>query len=557
MITSSNSLLSDNQWTLSIYGFHQKTSGRLVITFTFCCFAFSVIAPDIAITRHNQPSILITNVSDFGLMFHSMRCLWICSSNSCCLFLISGVIIHCTACCFFSDMFADLQNKYISLYLIFANFQINFYFAQYWLLQSIACTMIDVQTNSIEAYFDRTPTENTIAYYKLDSINTTIDQKWNYNLTNAWSVVFGEYQGVDCARFPWTSTNSMLYNSSMSFSSKPKQTVALRFYITWTDTSYFQFLYAIWQTLWSWMLWAWYKHWWDPIWLALTCWTWSTEVVKKWNLTNWRHCLMNITDWNTSYQYIDNVLYQSYTNSLTWTQTWISLWLLLWESRVSRCLIGAISRVAVCNVAWSETERNDYFNKTKSKFYWKIGDYQEVEYIQSSWDWRSTWQRIDTLLSIKNWESLKVEIDLHYLNNTSLERDIFAYYVDSTNDYILWFKWWFFGILNSSTNWTLPTTRTPNTYSTNTRYKVIAEWTTKNSSRSPFLFSSNWTNDNSWDRDISAKLYYCKVRQNNVLVRDFIPCYRKVDWVIGLWDKVNKQFYTNSWIWTFIKGWNI
>ena len=180
-------------------------------------------------------------------------------------------------------------------------------------------------------------------------------------------------------------------------------------------------------------------------------------------------------------------------------------------------------------------------------------EYQEVEYIQSSWDWDNTWQYINTLLSIQNWQSLKVEIDFQYLNNTTAERDIFAYYVDSTNDYILWFKWWFFWILNSSTNWTLTTTRTPNTYSTNTRYKVIAEWTTKNSSKSPFLFASNWGNDNLWDWDISAKLYYCKVRQNNVLVRDFIPCYRKSDSVIWLYDLVNNQFYTNSWTGTFSK----
>lgn len=419
-----------------------------------------------------------------------------------------------------------------------------------------AWTIIIVQSDSIATSFDRTPDWNTISYYKLNSITTTNDQKWNYNLTNKWSVIFWEYQWVDCARFPWTDLNSVLYNSSMSFSSRPTQTVALWFYITWTNEDYFQFIYSIGQTTWTWMLWAWYKHSWSPVWLALTSWTWSTEVVKKWNLTNWRHCLMNITNWSTSYQYIDNMLYQSYTNSLTWTQTWLSLWFFLPDTRVSRCLIGAISRVAVCNVAWSETERNNYFNKTKSKYFWKIEDYQQVEYIQSSWDWLNTWQYIDTLLSIKNWVSLKVEMDCHYLNNTSSERDIFAYYQNSTNDYILWFKWWFFWILNSSTNWTLPTTRTPNTYSTNTRYKVIAEWTTNSSDLTPYLFASHtfaWPND--WD--ISAKLYYCKVRQNNVLVRDFIPCYRKVDWVIWLWDKVNEQFYTNEWSWTFTKWSNI
>ena len=50
------------------------------------------------------------------------------------------------------------------------------------------------------------------------------------------------------------------------------------------------------------------------------------------------------------------------------------------------------------------------------------------------------------------------------------------------------------------------------------------------------------------------KLYYCKIYDNNTLVRDFIPCYRKSDNVIGLYDKVNNVFYTNSGTGTFLKG---
>ena len=38
------------------------------------------------------------------------------------------------------------------------------------------------------------------------------------------------------------------------------------------------------------------------------------------------------------------------------------------------------------------------------------------------------------------------------------------------------------------------------------------------------------------------------------LIRDFVPCYRKQDSVAGLWDRVNKVFYTNSGSGTFIVG---
>ena len=51
-----------------------------------------------------------------------------------------------------------------------------------------------------------------------------------------------------------------------------------------------------------------------------------------------------------------------------------------------------------------------------------------------------------------------------------------------------------------------------------------------------------------------AKLYYAKCYQNDVLVRDFVPCYRKSDNVAGLYDLVNDVFYTNAGTGTFIVG---
>lgn len=55
----------------------------------------------------------------------------------------------------------------------------------------------------------------------------------------------------------------------------------------------------------------------------------------------------------------------------------------------------------------------------------------------------------------------------------------------------------------------------------------------------------------------TMKLYYFKIYDNNNLVRDFIPCYRKSDNEIGLYDIVNNVFYTNNGTGTFIKGNNV
>lgn len=44
----------------------------------------------------------------------------------------------------------------------------------------------------------------------------------------------------------------------------------------------------------------------------------------------------------------------------------------------------------------------------------------------------------------------------------------------------------------------------------------------------------------------SIKLFSFKIYDNDVLVRDYIPCYRKADNVAGLYDLVNKTFLENS-----------
>ena len=52
----------------------------------------------------------------------------------------------------------------------------------------------------------------------------------------------------------------------------------------------------------------------------------------------------------------------------------------------------------------------------------------------------------------------------------------------------------------------------------------------------------------------SMRLYYLKMYSDGVLVRNFIPCYRKSDNVAGLYDLVNGTFYTNAGSGTFTIG---
>lgn len=56
---------------------------------------------------------------------------------------------------------------------------------------------------------------------------------------------------------------------------------------------------------------------------------------------------------------------------------------------------------------------------------------------------------------------------------------------------------------------------------------------------------------------MTGSLWYCKLWDNGILVRNFVPCYRKSDSVVGLYDLVNSVFYTNAGTGTFLKGGDI
>lgn len=63
------------------------------------------------------------------------------------------------------------------------------------------------------------------------------------------------------------------------------------------------------------------------------------------------------------------------------------------------------------------------------------------------------------------------------------------------------------------------------------------------------------SSSNSWfPYNVSARIYYCKVYSSGTtLTRNLIPCYRKSDSVVWMYDLINSVFYTNSWTGTFAK----
>lgn len=58
-----------------------------------------------------------------------------------------------------------------------------------------------------------------------------------------------------------------------------------------------------------------------------------------------------------------------------------------------------------------------------------------------------------------------------------------------------------------------------------------------------YIFALNQANAQKWPT--KGKLYYLKIWDNDVLVRDYIPCMNK-EGVCGLWDKVNSTFNSSA-----------
>ena len=52
----------------------------------------------------------------------------------------------------------------------------------------------------------------------------------------------------------------------------------------------------------------------------------------------------------------------------------------------------------------------------------------------------------------------------------------------------------------------------------------------------------------------NAKLYKATIQENGETIRDFIPCYRKSDGEIGLYDIVTRTFFQNAGTGAFTKG---
>ena len=193
-------------------------------------------------------------------------------------------------------------------------------------------------------------------------------------------------------------------------------------------------------------------------------------------------------------------------------------------------------------------------------------EYQAVEYIESTGT-----QYIDT--GFKHNNNTTIEVDTIYSPENGIASVIFGAREVISN---LNKNAFFTGKASASgfsyasvyNNSAIATEKTEDFYANRRKYKldknisyiddnVVATFTNETfvSSYNDYIFALN--SMNTAILFSKMKLYGCKIYNNNILVRNFIPCYRKSDNVIGLYDLVNNVFYTNQGTGTFAKGNNV
>lgn len=159
-----------------------------------------------------------------------------------------------------------------------------------------------------------------------------------------------------------------------------------------------------------------------------------------------------------------------------------------------------------------------------------------IEYIQSSGT-----QYIETGISAKN--ITKAVIDFQYITvDSSRENQMMSVWVDASNH------------MQCGLTGTTFLTGRGTTFSQTSNMTARTTGTSVPIGNPDMLIPLFAQRASAVDRWSIAKLYSCKMYNNDTLVRDFVPVKRISDNVYGLWDKVNKVFYKNAGTGTFTGG---
>lgn len=233
------------------------------------------------------------------------------------------------------------------------------------------------------------------------------------------------------------------------------------------------------------------------------------------------------------------------TSTVTWSSsdttvatvdnTWLVTCVTPWECTITATTSNGLT--ATCEVAQ----------------WWLPNTYQEVEYIENT----SSWPRID----LWHIPTSKTMWQIKFRNLVQTWYVIYGYYAwADSSDYRLFnaSNRIYFDIWSSRISWSSLNQNVDYEFEIwNFYVKDIPTQTNliSGSSISSFTGTHNMTLNHSYADAANScnRWYYVKIYENSTLVRDLVPCYRKLDSVIWMYDLENWTFYTNSGTGTFTK----
>lgn len=224
--------------------------------------------------------------------------------------------------------------------------------------------------------------------------------------------------------------------------------------------------------------------------------------------------------------------------------------LLLYANNLNK--VQTISeKTEILKSIYEKNTDNESINEIYAEHKANFKNYQQVEYLESTGT-----QYIDTGVLLDN--NSKVEMNFKYLASSSTARSF-----GPKNNWLFMFTTQSGGITGKyqnsyGNNWG-PSANAPQaiTPSTN-RHKLTQDknkfyvddelnYTFPNaefkSNNTAIVFGAYYSGSTKYS---SMDLYSLKIYDNETLIRDFVPCYRKSDNKPGLYDLVNNEFYTNE-----------
>ena len=200
----------------------------------------------------------------------------------------------------------------------------------------------------------------------------------------------------------------------------------------------------------------------------------------------------------------------------------------------------------------TEDEISDLPTKLKPRLQPIPSDYQQVEYIESSGT-----QYIDSGIAPSSISPI-VKIKFYYKTRVGESNALFGCWGANDTRFQIWWNGIGIGTVMSYS------------FTNNTMYEIELNGVVPRAVINGTTYTSGITKDNGFSTSnmylfsrnesgsanagMPQQLYYCKIYNNDVLVRNFVPCYRKSDNEIGLYDTITQTFFTNAGTGTFTKG---